>query len=114
MMGVERERPGDGVVPTVQTPFGLLSSVICTAADHLGLLRVYYTLFWESRLIPRRLSGWGIADVILAMAACVLAWFSDAPLQTTYTVLFLPIAVQEMVLALWLIATGFTICRGST
>jgi apolipoprotein N-acyltransferase len=39
MMGVERERPGDGKVPTVQTPYGRLSNVICTDADHPDTLR---------------------------------------------------------------------------
>jgi hypothetical protein len=70
-----------------------------------GLL--YYVLFYRSALIPRWLSGWGVVAVILTMAACVLALFSRRPL-TTYTIVLLPIAVQEMVLAVWLMAKGFT------
>jgi hypothetical protein len=68
---------------------------------------LYYYLFFQSRLIPRWLSGWGIAAIILMLAACVLALFNDSPV-TGYVLLALPIALQEMVLAVWLIAKGFS------
>jgi len=63
-------------------------------------------VFFQSRLIPRWLSGFGIAAVILMFAACLLALFSNSPV-TGYTLLLIPIAVQEMVLAVWLIVKGF-------
>lgn len=74
-------------------------------AFSLGAL-MYYTALYESRLVPRWLSGWGIVAIILTLVACLLAWFNHNAM-TTYTVIVLPIAVQEMVLALWLIAKGF-------
>jgi hypothetical protein len=83
--------------------------------DHAMLLGVfafclgaflYYYLFFQSRLIPRWLAVWGIVAIILMLAACVLALFSDNPV-TGYTLLALPIALQEMVLAVWLIVKGF-------
>jgi len=67
---------------------------------------MYYTLFFQSRLIPRWLSGWGIAAIILMLTACVLALFSGNRI-TSYIPLAAPIAVQEMVLAVWLITKGF-------
>jgi hypothetical protein len=67
---------------------------------------LYYSLFYQSRLIPRWLSGWGVAGAILMFAACLSASFSNRDV-TGYTLLILPIAVQEMVLAVWLIVKGF-------
>jgi hypothetical protein len=68
---------------------------------------MYYYVFFQSRLIPRWLSGWGMAAAILMLAACLLSLFSDNPI-TGYGLLVLPIALQEMVLAVWLIAKGFS------
>jgi hypothetical protein len=67
---------------------------------------MYYYLFFQSRLIPRWLSGFGIVAIILMLTACVLALFSDNPV-TGYIPLAFPIFLQEMVLAVWLIAKGF-------
>jgi hypothetical protein len=74
-------------------------------AFSLGALMYYYLLF-RSQLIPSWLSIWGIVAIILTIGACVLSWFNRNPL-TTYTIALLPIAVQEMVLAAWLIVRGF-------
>jgi hypothetical protein len=68
---------------------------------------LYYYLFFQSRLLPRWLSGWGILAIILMMTACVLALFSGNPV-TGYTLLVIPVALQEMVLAVWLIVKGFS------
>ena len=71
-----------------------------------GLL--YYLVFYRSRLIPRWLSVWGIAGVVLLMVAAVLLIFGViTPLSTGLIVLAIPIGVQEMVLAVWLIVKGF-------
>jgi hypothetical protein len=67
---------------------------------------IYYYLFFQSRLIPRWLSGWGIFAIILLITACVLALFTGNPI-IRYTLFVIPIALQEMVLAVWLIVKGF-------
>jgi hypothetical protein len=67
---------------------------------------LYYYIFYQSRLIPRWLSGWGIIAIFLMLVACLLALFSGKPV-TGYVSLVIPIAVQEMVLAVWLIIKGF-------
>jgi uncharacterized membrane protein HdeD (DUF308 family) len=68
---------------------------------------MYYYLFYRSRLVPRWLSGWGLGAVLLMLVACLLALFSRNPV-TSYVVLIIPIALQEMVLAVWLLAKGFS------
>ena len=70
-----------------------------------GALMYSYVLY-RSRLVPRWLSGWGIAAGFPMLIACLSAAFSHTPV-TSYTILILPIAVQEMVLAAWLIFRGF-------
>jgi hypothetical protein len=71
-----------------------------------GLL--YYIVFYRSRLIPRWLSGWGIVAVMMGFAASILVVFQAiSPMSPPQIVLNLPIFLQEMVLAVWLIAKGF-------
>lgn len=67
---------------------------------------MYYSVFYRARIVPRWLAGWGIAGVLLLLAACLSALFTRNPV-TSYTILILPIAVQEMVLAVWLISRGW-------
>jgi len=68
---------------------------------------LYCCLLYRSRLVPRWLSGWGILAIVLKLVACLLAHFGHHPV-TSYVPLVLPIAVQEIVLAVWLIAKGFS------
>ena len=67
---------------------------------------LYYIAFYRSGLLPRWLSAWGVIGVISMLAACVLALFADRPV-TGYVALVLPIGVQEMVFAGWLLVRGF-------
>jgi hypothetical protein len=81
--------------------------VVSLLAFSLGAL-IYYILFYQTRLVPRWLSGWGLVAISMTMASGVLAMFSlIGPLSTFQVLLNLPIAVQEMVLAAWLIVKGF-------
>ncbi len=67
---------------------------------------MYYSLLFQSKLIPRWLSGFGIVAILLMSTACVLALFSGNRI-TSYILLAAPIAVQEIVLGVWLIVKGF-------
>jgi len=62
-------------------------------------------LLYQSGLIPRWLSGWGLIGAILLLAAGLLEVFGFNPTE----ILSLPIALQEMVFAVWLIVKGFNI-----
>ena len=81
------------------------SALVAVFAFCLGAF-MYYYLFYQSQLIPRWLSGFGLVAIILMMAACMLALFSGNRI-TSYIPLAFPIFLQEMVLAVWLIVKGF-------
>jgi hypothetical protein len=75
-------------------------------AFSLGAL-MYYWIFYQSRLVPRWLSVWGLVGVTLGIANGLYDMFGGIPNETISMVLDLPIFVQEMVLAVWLIVKGF-------
>ncbi len=73
----------------------------------LGAL-MYYAIFYQTKLVPRWLSSWGLAGATLCIGASLLVIFRlIGPFSTFQVVLSLPIAVQEMALAVWLIVRGF-------
>jgi hypothetical protein len=83
------------------------------ASGALGILAwslgaaIYHVLFFKGRLIPRWLSLWGIVGAPLAVAGCVLAIIGIVPIEApANTLLNLPLGLQEIPLALWLIAKG--------
>ena len=83
------------------------AGIVGTLAFYVGGL-MYYIVFYQSRLIPRWLSGWGVVAVAMGFTASVLVVFQViTPMTAPQIVLNLPIFLQEMVLAVWLIAKGF-------
>ena len=82
-------------------------NVISALAMCLGAL-MYYVILYKSKLIPRWLSGWGIVGIVMGLAATVLGSFThDFSLGSVNTLLNVPIGLQEMVFAVWLIVKGF-------
>ena len=96
----------------VASQFSSLGTLLVKAQDpimavgeivfSLGALMLYYVLY-QARLVPRWISGWGIVAGIAYLTAGLIAVFS-----TNLVPLLLPMAVQEMVMAVWLIARGFS------
>ncbi len=69
---------------------------------------LYYALFYKTRLVPRWLSLWGLAGITMVAAAGILVLFRQiVPMSSTQMLLSFPIALQEIVLAVWLIVRGF-------
>ena len=80
---------------------GPLPGYLTAIVFSLGSLMFYY-LFYQSRLIPRWLSVWGLVGAVLYLAWPLLALFGHG-----FGILMLPLAVAEIVLAIWLIVRGF-------
>ncbi len=91
---------------SIQTGRGWLSSVASAIAFCLGAL-LYYVVFFQSRLIPRWLSGWGFIGVIMHLLSVVLVIFGAESFSPITLLLNLPILLNELVLAVWLIVRGF-------
>ena len=69
---------------------------------------MYYAVFYRSKLVPRWLSGWGFLAAVSSLAAVLLSISGQiAPFSTVFIVLQLPIGLQEITLAVWLIVKGF-------
>ena len=82
---------------------GALSIITFT----IGAL-MYYAVFYQSQLVPRWLSGWGIVAAVSSLACALLTIFGVlVPFSTVFILMQLPIGLQEMVLAVWLIVKGF-------
>ena len=73
---------------------------LTSIAFSLGSL-MFYSLFYQSRLIPRWLSVWGLVGAAFYLAAPILDVFGHG-----FGILMAPLAVAEIVLAVWLIARG--------
>ena len=95
----------------VASQFGSLGILLVGAQDPimavgkivfaLGALMFYYLLY-QGRLIPRWISGFGIFAAVAYVTSGVIAMFG-----TTLDILLMPMLVQEMVMAVWLIVKGF-------
>jgi hypothetical protein len=76
----------------------------------VGTLMIF-TQFFQTRLIPRWLSGWGIIGAVLYFISKMASMFGPlhiAPLiESGIGRLMIPTAIQEMVFALWMIVKGF-------
>jgi hypothetical protein len=99
--------------------FQTLANSLLSMRDWTGILAVitfgvgglmYYTVFYQAKLIPRWLSGWGLIAAALCLISGILVMFNIIDFFTpVQIVLNIPIALQEMVLAVWLIVKGFNL-----
>lgn len=78
-------------------------------ATGLGNLILFY-IFYKTKLVPRWLSSWGLIGNILAMLASFLILFRLIDVITyNFVILTIPLVLQEIVLAIWLIVKGFNL-----
>jgi hypothetical protein len=74
---------------------------------------VLYPLLYQARLVPSWISLWGLAGAVLIVVRGVIEVFGVDLSVGMQGVLTAPIAINEMVLAVWLIVRGFTQPAGS-
>ena len=68
----------------------------------------FYYLLYQSKLLPRWISVWGLLGAPLYFASGMLAIIGLVDPSSTFSILlFFPAALLEMVLAVWLIVKGF-------
>jgi hypothetical protein len=106
---------GQALAPSA---FEVPAALLLAARDSLGQASVlifglgalmYYWVFYRSRLVPRWLSAWGLVAVTMVMVSGILVMVRVIePFSPPQLVLALPIFLLEMVLAVWLIARGFS------
>jgi hypothetical protein len=83
------------------------AGILGALAAYLGA-GMYYLVFHRTRLIPRWLSDWGLLGVMLGFLAGTLVVLDVTTFGSPFMVTMnLPFAVQEMVLAVWLLLRGF-------
>ena len=70
---------------------------------------IFYFALYKYRLIPRWLSAFGLAAILLHIVSGALVLYGlQRAFDAGSLVMNMPIAVQEMVMAVWLIVKGFT------
>jgi len=91
--------------------FQTLGALLLKATDQVdAILRIVFSLgamminylFHQSKLIPRWISIWGLIGGVLYFASGLSAMFG-----MDLDILMAPLALQEMVMAVWLIVKGF-------
>ena len=86
----------------LKTAEGVIWDEVIALPFVIGALMFYYVLY-QSRLVPRWLSMWGLVGAVLYIGAPLTHM-----LGLSFGFLMAPLAVQEMVMAVWLIARGFS------
>jgi hypothetical protein len=76
---------------------------------------MFYLLLYRSRIVPRWIALWGLVAIPLYVSAYLLAMYGVIGANSAEVdLLALPMFVQEMVLAVWMIARGFRPAASTT
>ncbi|MFN8488912.1 MAG: DUF4386 domain-containing protein [Caldilineaceae bacterium] len=100
----------------VSAHFQTIGEILRTGRDlvnHVGMILVLSMgslllnmLLYQTKLVPRWLSVWGLAGTALTIGASCLFMVRSVDLLTSVYMNF-PFALQEIVFAVWLLAKGF-------
>jgi hypothetical protein len=84
-----------------------VAGLLIPVALGLGAL-LFYSLLYQSRLLPRFISVWGLIGVVLILALNLLSTSGLEVGISVGLVLALPIILNEVFLGVWLIVKGFS------
>ena len=98
---------GDMLVLVSTSAFTLGSEIVFG----VGALILYYLLI-KAQLVPKWISIWGLVGGALLLALGVMQTL-DLPYSAVEIAFTAPIALNEMVLAVWLIVKGFNLAEGN-
>jgi len=104
--------------PSDSSYYHVIGNLLKTARDlvnHVGMIIMLciggimlYIIMIQSGLIPMWISVWGLLGSSIAIIASVLVMTKFLEILTpTYMILNIPIVLQEIVFAVWLIVKGF-------
>lgn len=97
------------ILGSTLTATGNWISLILGLVFSTGGMMIYF-LFYRTKLVPRWLSGWGFIGAILYFIAHVEGIFGSQQILSFGSglgFLMIPLAIQELVFAVWLIVKGF-------
>lgn len=100
-------------VPSVwgETLFDLEGAAVAGPIAFLTGAAMFYFMLYRGRLVPRWISIWGLVAILPSLVGVFLGLFTEFDVSmtsATAVLLDLPIGLQEMVLAVWLVVKGFT------
>lgn len=110
-----------GKTGVVDNAVQALGSSLISAGDWttliLGLVfsiggMMIYALLYQTKLVPRWLSGWGFIGAVLYFIAHIEGVFGAqqaVSFNAGWGFLMAPLALQEMVFAVWMIVKGFSL-----
>ncbi|TMV48790.1 DUF4386 domain-containing protein [Paenibacillus mesophilus] len=84
----------------------LVNHVATTLAFVIAMF-LFNCIFYQTKLVPRWLSVSGLIGSTLSILASLFFMIRFIGLDATYMMLNIPIAFQQLVLAVWLIMKGF-------
>jgi Domain of unknown function (DUF4386) len=94
-------------VVLVNTLLDMRDQVALVATTGFGIAALQYCwVFLSSGLLPRWLAGWGVVGAVAWLAGCVWAFVIHSP---DGGLLMAPLAINEVVMAVWLIARGYSL-----
>jgi hypothetical protein len=116
MLGLMALARGPAKDPSYVASMSTILSVLRNSSNFVfGVLAfsigaaMYYLVLYRSKLIPRWLSAWGLAAIVPLVVAALLAFFAGESFAIAgqAQLMAAPIALQEIVLGVWLMAKGF-------